>query len=281
MVATAPSTPAGPLTQGRSASRIASDRRGATWVSPENGVSEQLARRPEHAVAPRCISRPRPHRRDAHPGRRRFSGQTRNGRYSWARYYHPDLQRFISEDPLRFVGGDPNFYAYVGNGPINSRDPLGLWTVSLGTTVGAAVGFGGGGGTFVNVGHDPTQGWLSGWSLSVTGTAAGGAVAGAGYTAGISLSVSTANDVSGLLGTFYEAGRGGLGRTGVGYFESPDRLVQGGTVSISLPGGRGYLGASVGASTTSALVQWVQGRSLSFGATDGASIVTIPLSGRK
>jgi hypothetical protein len=198
-----------------------------------------------------------------------------------ARYYHPTLQRFISEDPIGSAGGGPNLYAYVADSPINSRDPLGLWTVSLGTTVGAAFGFGGGGGTFVNLGHDPTQGWLTGWSLSVTGTATGGAVAGAGYTAGISLSVSTANDVSGLLGTFYEAGRGGLGRTGVGYFESPDRLVQGGTASISLPGGRGYLGASVGASTTSALVQWVQGRSLSFGATDGASIVTIPLGGRK
>jgi hypothetical protein len=87
--------------------------------------------------------------------------------------------------------------------------------------------------------------------------------------------VSTASDVSGLLGTFYELGRGGLGRTGAGYFESPDGSVQGGTVSISLTGGsRGYLGASVGASTTSALVQWIQGRSLSLGATDGASIVT-------
>jgi RHS repeat-associated protein len=46
--------------------------------------------------------------------------------YYRARYYHPGLQRFISEDPLRFVGGDPNFYAYVRNNPIAFVDPTGL-----------------------------------------------------------------------------------------------------------------------------------------------------------
>jgi RHS repeat-associated protein len=129
MVATAPSTPsslAGPSAQGRSASRIASDRRAATEVLPENAVSEHLARRrPDHAVAT-CTGRTRPHRRDAHRDRGRFSGQTRIGRYSWARYYHPTLQRFISEDPVGFAGGDANLYAYVGNNPISYRDPSGL-----------------------------------------------------------------------------------------------------------------------------------------------------------
>jgi len=49
-------------------------------------------------------------------------------RYSWARYYHTDLQRFISEDPLEFDTGDVNLYAYAGNSPINFIDPLGLVT---------------------------------------------------------------------------------------------------------------------------------------------------------
>jgi hypothetical protein len=35
-------------------------------------------------------------------------------------------QRFISPDPSGFAGGDPNLYAYVGNSPTNSVDPLGL-----------------------------------------------------------------------------------------------------------------------------------------------------------
>ena len=42
-----------------------------------------------------------------------------------ARYYSPELQRFISEDPVRFRGGI-NFFSYVGNNPINGNDPLGL-----------------------------------------------------------------------------------------------------------------------------------------------------------
>jgi len=36
------------------------------------------------------------------------------------------LQRFISDDPIEFLGGDVNLYAYVGNNPINFTDPFGL-----------------------------------------------------------------------------------------------------------------------------------------------------------
>jgi len=46
--------------------------------------------------------------------------------YYRARYYSPTLQRFISEDPIGFAGGDVNFYAYVGNNPIRYIDPRGL-----------------------------------------------------------------------------------------------------------------------------------------------------------
>jgi RHS repeat-associated protein len=123
----APSSLAGPSAPGRSASRIAVDHRGATGVAPENAVSEQLAHRSDRTVAAPCLGRARPHRRDAHRGRCRFSSQTRAGRYSWARYYHPGLQRFISEDPIGFDGGDPNLYAYVGNMPTVHSDPLGLF----------------------------------------------------------------------------------------------------------------------------------------------------------
>ncbi|MBI4640627.1 MAG: RHS repeat-associated core domain-containing protein [Candidatus Tectomicrobia bacterium] len=33
--------------------------------------------------------------------------------YYRARYYDPRSGRFLSEDPLRFLGGDLNLYAYV------------------------------------------------------------------------------------------------------------------------------------------------------------------------
>ena len=47
-----------------------------------------------------------------------------------ARYYNPQLQRFISEDPIDFDGGDVNLYAYVQNNPIDSTGPFGLRPLS-------------------------------------------------------------------------------------------------------------------------------------------------------
>lgn len=45
--------------------------------------------------------------------------------YNRARYYDPAVGRFISEDPLG-LGGGINHYAYVGNDPVNYRDPTGM-----------------------------------------------------------------------------------------------------------------------------------------------------------
>lgn len=46
--------------------------------------------------------------------------------YYRARYYHPRLQRFISEDPMGFQAGDMDLYAYVGGNPLSWIDPMGL-----------------------------------------------------------------------------------------------------------------------------------------------------------
>ena len=42
-----------------------------------------------------------------------------------ARYYDPQLGRFLSEDPIGLAGGI-NPYAYAGNDPVNHKDPYGL-----------------------------------------------------------------------------------------------------------------------------------------------------------
>ena len=58
-----------------------------------------------------------------------FIGRENDGTglyYYRARYYNPVLQRFLSEDPLGFNGGDVNLYAYVGNSPTNLIDASGL-----------------------------------------------------------------------------------------------------------------------------------------------------------
>jgi len=46
--------------------------------------------------------------------------------YYRARYYDQTVGRFASGDPLRFGGGDNNFYSYVGQNPLNYADPSGL-----------------------------------------------------------------------------------------------------------------------------------------------------------
>lgn len=59
-----------------------------------------------------------------------FTGRERDGltglMYYRARFYDPQLGRFISEDPVGLEGGI-NAFAYVGNDPANTTDPLGQW----------------------------------------------------------------------------------------------------------------------------------------------------------
>ncbi len=63
--------------------------------------------------------------------------------YYRARYYDPEIGRFVSEDPLGFAAGDVNFYAYVGNNPINFNDPSGKIVPQLiGGTINALAGAG-------------------------------------------------------------------------------------------------------------------------------------------
>ncbi|MDH3976794.1 MAG: hypothetical protein OEV42_21235 [Deltaproteobacteria bacterium] len=50
--------------------------------------------------------------------------------YYRARFYDPEVGRFISKDPLGFDGGDYNLYSYVGQNPVNKIDPLGLFEIS-------------------------------------------------------------------------------------------------------------------------------------------------------
>jgi RHS repeat-associated protein len=58
-----------------------------------------------------------------------YTGRENDGTglsYYRARYYSPRLQRFISEDPIEFAGGDVNLYAYVYNNPVRYVDLWGL-----------------------------------------------------------------------------------------------------------------------------------------------------------
>jgi RHS repeat-associated protein len=52
--------------------------------------------------------------------------------YNRARYYDPQLGRFISEDPIGLAGGI-NGYVYGRNDPVNARDPSGTKECPAGT----------------------------------------------------------------------------------------------------------------------------------------------------
>lgn len=58
-----------------------------------------------------------------------FTGREDDGtglHYYRARYYDSRTQRFLSDDPLGYGGGDSNLYAYVKNRPTVYVDPQGL-----------------------------------------------------------------------------------------------------------------------------------------------------------
>jgi RHS repeat-associated protein len=46
--------------------------------------------------------------------------------YYRARYYMPEIGRFISADPIGFFAGEMNLYSYVRNKPLDFTDPTGL-----------------------------------------------------------------------------------------------------------------------------------------------------------
>ncbi len=72
--------------------------------------------------------------------------------YYRARYYHPGLQRFISEDPIGLRGG-VNQYGYVGGNPISRVDPFGLRSFTFGAYYGA--------GFQVTFGNDNGNGFMT------------------------------------------------------------------------------------------------------------------------
>ncbi|MBN1662328.1 MAG: C40 family peptidase [Deltaproteobacteria bacterium] len=59
-----------------------------------------------------------------------FTGRewhTETGMYFYrARYYDPQVGRFVTKDPIGFAGGDVNLYGYVLNNPVMLIDPSGL-----------------------------------------------------------------------------------------------------------------------------------------------------------
>jgi len=60
--------------------------------------------------------------------------------YYRARFYDPQLGRFISEDPIGFGGGELNLFVYVKNSPLNHVDPKGTNPLLVGGIVAVVIG---------------------------------------------------------------------------------------------------------------------------------------------
>ena len=133
-----------------------------------------------------------------------YTGRENDGTglyYYRARYYHPALQRFISEDPLGFLGG-LNLYGYTLNSPINLTDPLGLaGTANIGVTVSGQFG--------------PVSGQFSagiiidGSNLGTYWTGGGGPGVGARWSVGVSSGVSNGRTICDASGPFVNGSLGG------------------------------------------------------------------------
>ena len=124
-----------------------------------------------------------------------------------ARYYSPQIRRFVNADPTGFGGGN-NWYAYANGDPISNNDPSGLITVGIGLQAGGGIGLGLTGSVGVYVGK---TGWnpFRGWSSGLLGSGCGGIAAGAGGSGAIFLQATNAENVNNLKGPGFEVGGSG------------------------------------------------------------------------
>jgi RHS repeat-associated protein len=107
---------------------LLTDALGSTWGLADSSGTVQggYSYQPFGSVTPSGTPGPNPYQytgRENDSGAGPFDGDLY---YYRARYYSPVLQRFMSQDPIDFGGGDTNLYGYVRNDPINWTDPLGL-----------------------------------------------------------------------------------------------------------------------------------------------------------
>ena len=197
-----------------------------------------------------------------------YTGRESDGlglHYYRARYYNPNTGRFLSEDPIGFRGGGPNYYAYAYDDPIDYRDPYGKDPV-VGATTGAIMGgFYGAWGAWTTGGNgwDVAEGALLGAGLgfglgfvdpSFGGAVVLGGLAGAGGDA-LGQWITNRNhgtscyNVPEMLGAGIGGGLGGATGFGLGATANAAGLADTWSFNFAnqfLSGVPGYVGATIG-----------------------------------
>ncbi|MGH7181350.1 MAG: RHS repeat-associated core domain-containing protein, partial [Nitrospiraceae bacterium] len=152
--------------------------------------------------------------------------------YYRARYYHPRLQRFISEDPIGFDGGDADLYGYVGNNLLGFNDPTGEFFYSwpgagYGAISGGISGYISSGGTWGGAARGAIAGGFVGF-INPFGAYTAGAAAGGfgssilGQLAGNATTCKNLLDFDYNLAAMSALG-GGAGRAIMNYLANPHR----------------------------------------------------------
>lgn len=114
--------------------------------------------------------------------------------YYRARWYDPNQGRFMSEDPVGFVGRSINLYSYVANNPIQYVDPSGkIWHIVAGALIGGTINAG------LNAAFQLATpchkfDWRSFGNAFLTGAIAGGLVAAVPVIGGFGLAADFAGN---------------------------------------------------------------------------------------
>ena len=130
--------------------------------------------------------------------------------YAVARYYDPDLGRFLSMDPHRIPGTSLNYYTYCDGDPVNRVDPTGEISLTLGTVL-IAVGVGAIVGAAIGAGvelYKQRNQEHTDWGQVGTAALIGGCLGGIGAAVGAVATAATVGAL-GVLGA--GAAAGGLG----------------------------------------------------------------------
>jgi RHS repeat-associated protein len=149
--------------------------------------------------------------------------------YNYFRTYDAAIGRYVKPDPIGLASASTNLYGYVGSDPVNSLDPQGLATYSLGVG-GSFQQTAAGGSTSASIGVDTD------WQVCVQFTTCGRI--GPGQSAGITASASAGN------GTFCE----GNSVSGGAFVEGGSGVFGGGSVDVGTGGvsGTGAINIGVG-----------------------------------
>lgn len=184
--------------------------------------------------------------------------------YMKARYYDPEVGRFISEDPIGFDGGDTNLYLYASNNPIMFMDPNGQWiTTAIGIINGGISGALAGA-----MNGDLTSAVIGGVVGAAVGGLAGTFIPGAGGAAAAAvvnqvLSGSIGGAFGGLTGGAISAYRSGddlLGSAGRGALSGAiSGAISGLTSGVAGVAVRAGVGTAPGANAAQALYSGIIG----------------------